>query len=195
MKLLFENHSEITGFTYQVNIAKDRTNAIVSEFNRLPLNKISTVEQAQQLIADLPGFIETMIPAETAKTFAMLKPSKIVELLDIDTMPVRQLIKESNLGFVSEFLEISKNNKSGFEVDTKKLEKRLDSFRIYANTEKELQIATDYQALIDAVKKLTKHMSTNRFANTPPASLWLNIRNNEIEIRPGFYSDLVRSTQ
>ena len=195
MKTIFEDLQEINQFTQQINTAKDRTNAIVSEFNKLPLNKITTKEQLQQLIADLPGCMESMIPAETVKTFAMLKPHKIVELLDIDTSEVRRLIKDPYIGFVSEFLDVSKSSKSGFEVDPKKLDKRLDSFRIYANTEKEIQIAADYQALIDAAKKLTKYMSQGRFANTPPAQLWLTFRNDQFEIRPGFYSDLVRSTQ
>jgi hypothetical protein len=194
MKILFEDQNEISHFSQRVNEAKERTNLIIAEFNLLPLNKISTQDQVRQLIEDLPGLIAASIPPETVKTFAMLKPSKIVELLEINTTAIRQLIKESNLGFVSEFLEVSKSTKSGFEVDPKLLEKRLDSFRLFARTDKELQIAADYESLIQAAKKMTSHMSPNRFAHTLPVNLWLDIKNNEIQLRPGFYAEIVSHT-
>jgi hypothetical protein len=194
---IYENLPEIQAFSITMNETKDSVNAIVSKFNELPLDKIKTSDQLQKLFNDLPGLLIEMLPSkDPVKLMGVtLKPEKVIELMEINTSNLEQLINESNPKDFWEFLQICRLTTKEIEIDPKKLDSRLDRFRIFAMTDKEKQTAQAYLELIQSVEKLLSlQMDLDLFRYTKPADLWLRgIGGNNIEMVPKFYNQLLRN--
>jgi hypothetical protein len=194
---VYEDLPEIQAFSLTMNETKDSVNVIVSKFNLLPLQKIKTIDQLQKLFNDLPGLLIEMLPSKDPVKLmgVILKPAKVIELMELDTTELKQLISETIPKDVWEFMQLCRfSSKHGFELDPDKFEERLNRYRIYATTTKEQETAKAYLELIQSVEKLLSlGMELDVFRYTKPTDLWLRgIGGNNIEMIPHFYNQLLR---
>jgi hypothetical protein len=185
-KLVFENENAVHEINTYIASGKPIANDLAAEFNKLPLKKISTPDHVVKMLQDLPGFIETMLPdGEPVKIMGVtLKPARIIELMDLDLQPLKSKIAATKKGidqrYINFFLELAKYTKGkGFEVDPEKLAERLETFRYYAETPKQLEVAKLFEQLTQAAQKMFELGISEHQLNGKPLGHWIEYRNGK----------------
>lgn len=186
--LVFENRNEIGNFKQSMDQAQKEVNNAVGLFNELPLAKIKTIDQLNDLFTNPEQLFIDMLPLQKdQKLFGItIKPSKAIELLEIDTKPILSALDAIDKRLVFEFIGICKATAKGFVIDKDRLEKRLDPYRIYATTEREIAIATVYEAMREQAEKLIS------LGAAYDPEHWFKYQAGQLTIDPQFYSRLVR---
>lgn len=185
-KLVFENENAAHEINTAIANGKPIVNDLAAEFNKLPLKKISTPGHVIKMLEDLPGFVEAMLPdGEPVKIMGVtLKPSRIVELMDLDLQPLKskiaELKKSYTLPALNMFIELAKYTKGkGFEVDPDKLAARLETFRYYAETPKQLEVAKLFEQLTQAAQKMFELGISEHQLKGKPLGYWIEYRNGK----------------
>jgi len=137
-----------------------------------------------------------MLPdqSESVKLFGVtLKPSRVVELMDIDTSEVDKLKSELDLqtAFVFNQVSIVKNGK--LMIDDKSYNDMLDSFTVYATTEKQIKKATAYLKMIEGLNDLVEQgVHKDLFLHGANSKRWFKWNGSKFIADPIFYEKLVR---
>jgi hypothetical protein len=196
-KLVFENERAVHELNTAIANGKPIANDLAAEFNKLPLQKISTPGHIIKMLEDLPGFIEAMLPdGERVKIMGVtLKPARIVELMDLDLQPLKskvtELKKSYTLSALNVFIELAKHTKGkGFEVDPDKLAERLETFRYYAETPKQLEVQQTFEMLTTALNRLLQHGVSERRLLLGEINKLVTFENGQFHPKMSLYSEL-----
>jgi hypothetical protein len=160
--LIYENKKGAEQTVEKLNRTQEAVNKAVSEFNKLPLKKITTKEQVLALFTtELDNFVLDMLPmAENQTLFGItVNKQKAVSLLELDTQPFKTRFQSHEFSqiAVDEFLSIATQKNGQFSIDSKLLAKRLETFKRYAQTPKEVEVAKAMEAIIQNFNTLVKH--------------------------------------
>ena len=197
-KLVYENQDQIHELNRNLAKGKQLTNELKAEFDKLPLQKIGTPGHVIKMLQDLPGLVEAMLPdGEPVKIMGVvLKPARIVELMDLDLQPLKSKIAEvQKKGFdmsaIHQFCDLAKYTKSkGFEVDPDLLAARLELFRVYAETPKALEIAKVFEQLAESASKMHAMGISEQQLRNRPIAYWVELRNGKFQPQINRYKEL-----
>jgi len=172
----------------------DNVNSIILTFNKLGLKPIKKAVQVNALFADLDQFIIDSLPSrEPQKLFGMsIKPAKAVELLELDTKGIKQMITNSERGQVFTFLEICKYDGKKFVVDKDKATERAKTFDTIATTPREIEVATAYKKTIEGINALIKVGLPIDIIRHDKLANWIDITENELTAHLAWYQRLIR---
>lgn len=184
-------------FIQQVADGENQAKALLEAWNKLPLQKITTKDQLLVLIdGSLQQFVTQMLPdqSEPVKLFGVtLKPSRIVELMDIDTTEVERIKSGLDLRTAFVFNQVSTVKNGKLMIDDKAYNDMLDSFTVYATTENQKKKATAYLKMIEGLNDLVQQgVHKDLFLHGASSKKWFKWDGSEFIADPIFYEKLVR---
>lgn len=184
-------------FIQQVADGENQVKALLEAWNKLPLQKITTKDQLLVLIdGKLRQFVTQMLPdqSEPVKLFGVtLKPSRIVELMDIDMTEVERIKSDLDLQTAFVFNQVSTVKNGKLMIDDKAYNDMLDSFTVYATTENQKKKATAYLKMIDGLNDLVQQgVHKDLFLHGASSKRWFKWDGSEFIADPIFYEKLVR---
>jgi len=188
--LIYENVGDRNAFIQSVDMGMKSANNLAQTFNALPLANIMGVGDITLMLSDIHALILDKLPRETVnKLFGVpIKPKKAVELLELDTDALTKELSTVNRRDVFAFLQVAKFNGKSFVVDETKMNERLEQFKIYATTEKEIQAA---KALLE-LKQVASTLIQLSGSYRPDYWLKFNFYNKTVEINPSAWQNISR---
>lgn len=186
--LIHENVGDRNAFIQSVDMGMKSANSLVQTFNALPLAQLQYVDDIVLMLSNLDELILAKLPQETVnKLFGVpIKPKKAVELLELDTDALKNELSTVNRRDVFAFLQVAKFNGKSFVVDETKMNERLEQFKIYATTEKEIQAAKALFELKQAASTMIKLSGNFR----PDYWLKFNQWDKTVEINPSAWQTI-----
>lgn len=186
--LIHENVGDRNAFTQSVDMGMKSANSLVQTFNALPLAHLKYVDDIVLMLSNLDELILAKLPQETvSKLFGVpIKPKKAVELLELDTDALKNELSSVNRRDVFAFLQVAKFNGKSFVVDETKMNERLEQFKVYATTEKEIQAAKALFELKQAASTMIELSGNFR----PDYWLKYNQYYKTVEINPSAWQNI-----
>ncbi len=185
--LLFQDQDQIDNFVSAMTQTRDQVNAIIDEFNTLPLERLKTAQQLTRLLSgEVDGLIVDCLPDKgDTKLFGVtIKPAKVIELMELDTSRIKEMILNLNLNYVDQLLKISKVGRS-VEILPNLLEAEIEKLKTYATTPREIEVAEAYIALKEATAKFVSLGVPYRPAD------WFKVYNGEFYLKQSIFRSIV----
>lgn len=197
-KLIFENLDRIQEYSLCINDGMTNCNELAQEFNKLGLKKIESPAQVISMVNDVETFAASMLPDDQPKQLfgIQLKGKRLMDLLELDFSDLKKMIKtvkqttfaERNIGL---FADVSKVTKGIFEVDPAKLAVKLEGFKTYAMTDKELAVLSAYQQMIEGFTAMAEVIGFHRLTEKSTRELF-ELRGQKFSINPVFWNQSTR---
>jgi hypothetical protein len=144
--LVYIDRYQIRQLKENVQFGQQQALEIVRIFNKLPLAPIKTAQQVEALISDPEGFISESLPNTDQKLFGVaISKKKAVQMMDIDTTELYQILQGVNRAQLLEFIQVAK----GLEVDIKLLDKRINDHTTVAVSPREKQAAEAMKMILE----------------------------------------------
>jgi hypothetical protein len=153
--LIYTNDQGLSDYNSRINRAVETLTPFIEVWGELPLRPIDSMELLKQLAEtnDIEDFVAKMLP-EAPKIFGMpVNAKKALDLLDIDLKPLKQRWEGVDRRGLTEFCDVARLTKKGFEVDPKKLAQVVERYKRYATTEGE-------KAVNNAIQGIKTHFDT-----------------------------------
>lgn len=199
-KLVYENDYRVLAARQKLENYKQILQEILYEADILPLVSIHTMDELKLLIQNPKKFFLSMLPEpEQNQLFGIeIKKEKALELLDVDMSRIKNLIERANKLAIYDLLNddffsvIDLDEKGFLFVNDEKLEKLLDEYRTYAETEHELEIVDALETMTNALQTLIDLgvREQNFMGNT--ARKWTIKKQGRLQPNPKFFKEILK---
>lgn len=171
-KLIYESAYEISVYKAKINKGYLLAHDLLYHLDTLEINSLSEISEFKTLLKNPVGYLISKLPETSTKFFGVeVSPEKVFSLLDLNYQTILNMLTPVNVEKINLFLEVGCLDENGFlQISDELLEAATDKFRIYVESDEEIQFWENYLKVIEGINNLIR-------LGVPPSTFTTQTRN------------------